>query len=110
MTAVTDALVVLIPAGAHPVTATVSPTTNGASIPDGNPNLIAADALVTGIVPINYGSSGFESSQSGGVTIGVGSSDKATAAITGELRRVVKVAVRASGKTHISEVQITGDF
>ena len=52
MTAVTDALVVLIPAGAHPVTATVSPTTNGASIPDGNPNLIAADALVTDTVCI----------------------------------------------------------
>ena len=48
----TDALVVLIPAGEHPVTATVSPTTNGASIPDGNPNLIAADALVTDTVCI----------------------------------------------------------
>ena len=28
----------------------------------------------------------------------------------GEIRKVVKVAVRGSGKTHISEVQIVGDF
>ncbi len=67
-------------------------------------------ATVTQNIPANYGTSGFDSSQSGKVVIGVGSSDKATAAITGELRRVVKVAVRATGKTHISEVQITGDF
>ena len=67
-------------------------------------------ATVTQNIPANYGSSGFDASQSGKVVIGVGSSDKTTAAITGELRRVVKVAVRASGKTHISEVQITGDF
>ena len=67
-------------------------------------------ATVTQNIPPNYGTSGFDSSQSGKVVIGVGSSDKATAAITGELRRVVKVAVRATGKTHISEVQITGDF
>ena len=52
MTAVTDALVVLIPEGAHPVTWTVSPTTNGASVPEGNPNLIAADAFVTDAVCI----------------------------------------------------------
>ena len=67
-------------------------------------------ATVTENIPANYGTSGFDASQSGKVVIGVGSSDKATAAITGELRRVVKVAVRATGKTHISEVQITGDF
>ena len=67
-------------------------------------------ATVTQNIPANYGTSGCDASQSGKVVIGVGSSDKATAAITGELRRVVKVAVRASGKTHISEVQITGDF
>ena len=67
-------------------------------------------ATVTQNIPANYGSSGFDASQSGKVVIGVGSSDKATASITGELRRVVKVAVRGSGKTHISEVQITGDF
>ena len=28
----------------------------------------------------------------------------------GEIRRQVKVAVRGTGKTHISEVQIVGDF
>ena len=67
-------------------------------------------ATVTQNIRAIYGSSGFDSSQCCKVVIGVGSSDKATAAITGELRRVVKVAVRASGKTHISEVQITGDF
>ena len=67
-------------------------------------------ATVTQNIPANYGTSGFDASQSGKVVIGVGSSDKSTAAITGELRRVVKVAVRATGKTHISEVQITGDF
>ena len=68
-------------------------------------------ATVTQNIPPNpTGSHGFDASQSGKVVIGVGSSDKATAAITGELRRVVKVAVRATGKTHISEVQITGDF
>ena len=59
-------------------------------------------ATVTQNIPANYGSSGFDASQSGKVVIGVGSSDKATAAITGELRRVVKVAVRGTGKTHIS--------
>ena len=67
-------------------------------------------ATVTQNIPANYGTSGFDASQSGKVVIGVGSSDKATAAITDELRRVVKVAVRGTGKTHISEVQITGDF
>ena len=67
-------------------------------------------ATVTQNIPANYGTSGFDASQSGKVVIGVGSSDKSTAAITGELRRVVKVAVRGTGKTHISEVQITGDF
>ena len=67
-------------------------------------------ASVTQIIPANYGTSGFESSQSGKVVIGIGSSDKNTGTITGELRRTVKVAVRGSGKTHISEVQIVGDF
>tara|TARA_B100001769_G_scaffold113813_1_gene88717 strand:+ start:402 stop:944 length:543 start_codon:yes stop_codon:yes gene_type:complete len=67
-------------------------------------------AVVTQNIEPNYGTSGFESSQSGKVSIGVGSSDKSTATITGELRKVVKVAVRGSGKTHISEVQIVGDF
>ena len=67
-------------------------------------------ATVTQNIPANYGTSGFDASQSGKVSIGVGSSDKSTATITGELRKVVKVAVRGSGKTHISEVQIVGDF
>ncbi|BCV00113.1 MAG: hypothetical protein CM15mV32_1080 [Caudoviricetes sp.] len=43
--------------------------------------------------------------------IGVGSSANLTATDgVGEIRKVVKVAVRGSGKTHISEVQIVGDF
>ena len=70
-------------------------------------------ASVTQIIPANYGTSGFESSQSGKVVIGVGSSDKATSATaTASLRRVVLVDVATSGstKTHISEVQIVGDF
>ena len=50
MTAVTSALSVLIPAGAHPVTATLSPTTNGASVPAGRLNFIAPDAFATDIV------------------------------------------------------------
>ena len=69
-------------------------------------------ALVTGIAPINYGRGGFESSQSGGVTIGVGSSDKTEGAFTGNLRRVVTLDVATGGstKTHITEVQVAGDF
>ena len=70
-------------------------------------------ASVTQIIPANYGTSGFESSQSGKVVIGVGSSDKTTSATaTASLRRVVLVEVATSGstKTHISEVQIVGDF
>ena len=42
----------MIPAGAHPVTETISPTANGASIPDAKPNLIAPEALVTDAVCI----------------------------------------------------------
>ena len=69
-------------------------------------------ATVTGIAPINYGRGGFESSQSGGVTIGVGSSDKTEGAFTGNLRRVVTLDVATGGstKTHITEVQVAGDF
>ena len=70
-------------------------------------------ASVTQIIPANYGTSGFESSRSGKVVIGVGSSDKTTSATaTASLRRVVLVDVATSGstKTHISEVQIVGDF
>ena len=70
-------------------------------------------ASVTQIIPANYGTSGFESSRSGKVVIGVGSSDKTTSATaTASLRRVVLVDVATGGstKTHISEVQIVGDF
>ena len=70
-------------------------------------------ASVTQIIPANYGTSGFESRQSGKVVIGVGSSDKTTSATaTASLRRVILVDVATSGstKTHVSEVQIVGDF
>ena len=70
-------------------------------------------ASVTQIIPANYGTSGFESSRSGKVVIGVGSSDKTTSATaTASLRRVILVDVATSGstKTHVSEVQIVGDF
>ena len=70
-------------------------------------------ATVTQNIPANYGSSGFDASQSGKVVIGVASSDKTTSATaTASLRRVVLVDVATSGstKTHISEVQIVGDF
>ena len=70
-------------------------------------------ASVTQIIPANYGTSGFERSRSGKVVIGVGSSDKTTSATaTASLRRVVLVDVATGGstKTHISEVQIVGDF
>ena len=77
---------------------------------EGGERIRVGPAGQIGIAGANYGSSGFDASQSGKVVSGVGSSDKATASITGELRRVVKVEVRGSGKTHISEVQITGDF
>ena len=50
-------------------------------------------ASVTQIIPANYGTSGFESSRSGKVVIGVGSSDKTTSATaTASLRRVVSVS------------------
>ena len=67
-------------------------------------------ATVTGIFPIQYGTSGFESSQAGGVTIGVGSSDKTQGALTGNIRRVVKLDVIAvpTTKTHVVEVQHAG--
>ena len=88
-----------------------SPFADGDTIEvTGTTGFNTTSATVTQNIPANYGTSGFDASQSGKVVIGVGSSDKATAAITGELRRVVKVAVRGTGKTHISEVQITGDF
>ena len=48
--------------------------------------------------------------QSGTVTLNYGDANLAATDAVGEIRRLVKVAVRGSGKTHISEVQIVGDF
>ena len=58
---------------------------------------------VTGPDPIN-------GVQSGTVTLGYGDANVSATDAIGEIRKVVKVAVRGSGKTHISEVQIVGDF
>ena len=58
---------------------------------------------VTGPDPIN-------GDQSGTVTLGYGDANLTATDAVGEIRKVVKVAVRGSGKTHISEVQIVGDF
>ena len=63
----------------------------------------ASVTAVTGPDPI-YGV------QSGTVTLGYGDANLAATDAVGEIRKVVKVAVRGSGKTHISEVQIVGDF
>ena len=48
--------------------------------------------------------------QSGTVTLNYGDANLSATDAVGEIRRQVKVAVRGSGKTHISEVQIVGDF
>ena len=48
--------------------------------------------------------------QSGTVTLNYGDANLSATDAVGEIRKVVKVAVRATGKTHISEVQIVGDF
>ena len=58
---------------------------------------------VTGPDPIN-------GVQSGTVTLNYGDANVSATDAVGEIRKVVKVAVRGSGKTHISEVQIVGDF
>ena len=63
----------------------------------------ASVTAVTGPDPIN-------GVQSGTVTLGYGDANLSATDAVGEIRRVVKVAVRGSGKTHISEVQIVGDF
>ena len=63
----------------------------------------ASVTAVTGPDPIN-------GVQSGTVTLGYGDATLSATDAVGEIRRVVKVAVRGSGKTHISEVQIVGDF
>ena len=63
----------------------------------------AAVTAVTGPDPIN-------GVQSGTVTLGYGDANLTATDAVGEIRKVVKVAVRGTGKTHISEVQIVGDF
>ena len=63
----------------------------------------ASVTAVTGSDPIN-------GVQSGTVTLGYGDANLAATDAVGEIRKVVKVAVRGTGKTHISEVQIVGDF
>ena len=72
-------------------------------------NTTSADVTaVTG--PNPFGVSGTDSTQSGTVTLGYGDANVSATDGVGEIRKVVKVAVRGSGKTHISEVQIVGDF
>ena len=71
--------------------------------PSGINTTSASVTAVTGPDPIN-------GVQSGTVTLGYGDATLSATDAVGEIRRVVKVAVRGSGKTHISEVQIVGDF
>ena len=72
-------------------------------------NTESADVTaVTG--PNPFGVSGTDSTQSGTVTLNYGDANLSATDGVGEIRKVVKVAVRGSGKTHISEVQIVGDF
>ena len=72
-------------------------------------NTTSADVTaVTG--PNPFGISGNASTQSGTVTLGYGDANLSATDAVGEIRRVVKVAVRGTGATHISEVQIVGDF
>ena len=71
--------------------------------PSGINTTSASVTAVTGPDPIN-------GVQSGTVTLYYGDANSSATDAVGEIRRVVKVAVRGSGKTHISEVQIVGDF
>ena len=71
--------------------------------PSGINTTSASVSAVTGPDPIN-------GVQSGTVTLNYGDANLSATDAVGEIRRVVKVAVRGSGKTHISEVQIVGDF
>ena len=71
--------------------------------PSGINTTSASVTAVTGPDPIN-------GVQSGTVTLNYGDATLSATDAVGEIRRVVKVAVRGSGKTHISEVQIVGDF
>ena len=76
--------------------------------PSGINTTSASVTAVTG--PNPYGISGNPSSQSGTVTLNYGDANLSATDAAGEIRKVVKVAVRGTGKTHISEVQIVGDF
>ena len=71
--------------------------------PSGINTTSASVSAVTGPDPIN-------GVQSGTVTLNYGDANLSATDAVGEIRRVVKVAVRGSGKTHVSEVQIVGDF
>ena len=71
--------------------------------PSGINTTSASVSAVTGPDPIN-------GVQSGTVTLNYGDANLSATDAVGEIRRLVKVAVRGSGKTHISEVQIVGDF
>ena len=71
--------------------------------PSGINTTSASVTAVTGPDPIN-------GVQSGTVTLNYGDANLSATDAVGEIRKVVKVAVRATGKTHISEVQIVGDF
>ena len=71
--------------------------------PSGINTTSASVSAVTGPDPIN-------GVQSGTVTLNYGDANLSATDAVGEIRKVVKVAFRGSGKTHISEVQIVGDF
>ena len=71
--------------------------------PSGINTTSASVTAVTGPDPIN-------GVPSGTVTLNYGDANLSATDAVGEIRKVVKVAVRGSGKTHISEVQIVGDF
>ena len=71
--------------------------------PSGINTANATVSAVSGPDPVN-------GVQSGTVTLNYGDANLSATDAVGEIRRLVKVAVRGSGKTHISEVQIVGDF
>ena len=71
--------------------------------PSGINTTSASVSAVTGPDPIN-------GVQSGTVTLNYGDANLSATDAVGEIRKFVKVAVRATGKTHISELQIVGDF
>ena len=71
--------------------------------PSGINTTSASVTAVTGPDPIN-------GVQSGTVTLNYGAANLSASDAVGEIRRGVIVAVRGTGATHISEVQIVGDF